>query len=232
MSAFANSLPPPIIYHSGIQHWGFRFTKPDVPHFCLLKAVRSISGLNAISELIRTGYVQEIVVILRTIVECLSHIDFVLIDAKGCGNKEIRKYVESYFQDYRRNDAADFKKPKMRQAAVHKAIGDVLNQSMIALGRGDEFGKVSASQLMSNVYLNYSNYVHARYPEVMDLYGGSPSSFHLRGMSGTPKDIENFEMFEASIESVSLCFKRICIELKLNKLVESDAKLIKWFKEI
>jgi hypothetical protein len=111
--AFANALPAPLIYDSGRSHYGFRFGKPDVRHFCLLKGVRSVSGLNASLELVRTGYSQEIMVILRTVVECASHIEFVLNGYQPSAEptKAASLYLESYFSDFARNEVADFKTP-------------------------------------------------------------------------------------------------------------------------
>jgi hypothetical protein len=74
--ALAERLPAPLRYHSGRQHHGFRYGKPDVRHFCLLKAVRAVSALNAAIELARCGYVQEIAVLIRTVIECTTHIEF------------------------------------------------------------------------------------------------------------------------------------------------------------
>ena len=66
-----------------------------------------------------------------------------------------------------------------------------------------KFAGVDTSTLLSNVYLTLSNYVHARYPEVMDMYGGDPKRFHVDGMLGTPKDIENLMVLECYIETVA-----------------------------
>src|SRR5215831_12262415 len=56
---------------------GFRYEAPDARHFCLLKAVRAVSALNAAIELARKGYTQEVAVLIRTLVECTTHIEFV-----------------------------------------------------------------------------------------------------------------------------------------------------------
>src|ERR1700756_1369845 len=44
---------------------GYRFDEPTTHHFCLLKAVRVVSALNASIELARRGYTQEIAVLMR-----------------------------------------------------------------------------------------------------------------------------------------------------------------------
>jgi DNA-binding transcriptional LysR family regulator len=44
---------------------GYRFDEPTTHHFCLLKAVRVVSALNASIELARRGYTQETAVLMR-----------------------------------------------------------------------------------------------------------------------------------------------------------------------
>src|SRR5215831_3101835 len=77
LHALTVKLPQPLWYHSGKEHFGFRYGKPDERHFCLLKAVRAVSALNAAIELARKGYTQEVAVLIRTLVECTTHIEFV-----------------------------------------------------------------------------------------------------------------------------------------------------------
>jgi hypothetical protein len=66
LEIFAKNLQPPFFYDSGLQHFGFRYGKPDMRHFCLLKSIRALSSLNASIELVRNGYTQELYVLLRT----------------------------------------------------------------------------------------------------------------------------------------------------------------------
>jgi hypothetical protein len=186
------------------------------------------AGQNAALELARTGYIQELFVLIRTIIECTTHIEFVLSSRNSDGNLEpdAAKYVEAYFSDFVRNGAADDKRPQVRQRTVHRTVGARLDSAT-----GEEaVPMVPADILMSNVYLNLSNFVHARYPEVMDLYGGVPGHFHFRGMSGTPKDAEIIENLETYVTTVSLTLKTIASELKMLDLVAVDSALCDWFR--
>jgi hypothetical protein len=230
--ALADSLPTPLYYDSGKQHFGFRYGKPDSRHFCLLKGVRAVSGLNAAIELVRSGYTQEFHVLLRTIDEYKTHIQFILhsLDDRGDLTAEAEKYVKEYFADYVRNSADDFKRPRLRQGAIHKSIGSVVKSGVEKTERAEEFKGIAPDELLSNIFLNLSNYVHARYPEVMDLYGGSPLRFHLRGMSGTPKDVENVEMLDTYITSVSLALKLLVQKFNLSTMIGRDAILATWYR--
>src|ERR1700730_7587951 len=73
----AATLDKPTLRARGIDR-GFRFEKPTLVHFCLLRGARIVSALNASIELARKGFPQEIGVLLRTMIEYKSQIDFIL----------------------------------------------------------------------------------------------------------------------------------------------------------
>lgn len=230
--AFAESLPKPIFYDSGREHYGFRFGKPDIRHFCLLKGIRAVSALNAAIVLVRTGYTQELYVVLRTVEEFRTRIEFVLSarDENGKLNPDAETHIQEYFSDFARNEVSDFKRLRLRQGAVHASVAAMLDNGVQQSGRAAEFPNVISATLLSNVYSTFSNYVHARYPEVMDLYGGDPQHFHLCGMSGTPKDRESSIMLDSSITSTSLTFKLLAQKLDMRELIRADATLSEWYR--
>jgi hypothetical protein len=175
--------------------------RPDARHFCLLKGVRAVGGLNSCIHLARGGFTQELLVVVRTIVECTSLIQWALLEAEPNGILRADPqltYVKKYFDDYRRDEPGETPSLSVRQGDVHRDLGNWLDEGARNVGMS-----VSAQRLMSNVYQVNSNYVHARYPEVMDLYGGTPPFFHLHGMSSTPKDAENVEVIEAYATTVA-----------------------------
>jgi hypothetical protein len=158
--------------------------------------------VNACIQLARAGYVQEIVVILRTVIECTTHIEFVLLAADSAGALTPgpqQEYVKKYFEDFARGAGAIEKQPRVSQKNVHTTIGDWLDE------RSKEIGielSGSSAERMRRIYDTNSNYVHSRYPEVMDMYGGRPGRFHVEGMAGTPKDVENLQMIDAYTTTV------------------------------
>jgi hypothetical protein len=225
---FAESLPKPQLYHHGLDR-GFRFENPGVRHFCLLKAVRIVSALNAELLLARSGYTQEIAVLIRTLVECTTHIEFVLDPTDSIEHRtEVEKYVRAFFEDSKRETEAKIKRAQVRQGTVHATLGSTLDS--IAEQYDDTRDRVPAAVLYSNIYQVYSNYVHAKYPEIMDLYGGTPGQFHLRGMSGTPKDGENLALLETFIETASNTFVVMIQGLGLRTLIDSDSILSTWYR--
>ena len=230
ITAFAGTLPQPLFYHSGQEHYGFRYGKPDVRHFCLLKAVRVVSALNAMIALDRGGYTQEIAVLVRTLIEFTTHIEFVLggFDDGGVLPPEVEKYVQDYFADFRRNNSTDFKRAQVRQNTVNERLGTTLDNMAQQIGYAEQ--RVPSERTYSDMCLTYSNYVHAKYPEAMDLYGGDPGRFHLDGTLGTSKDEESFASIDTFIDTASIALQLMVSRLRLHHLVESDAVLSKWFR--
>ncbi len=228
---FVASVEPPIFYHSGKVHYGFRFAKPGAKHFCLLKAVRAVSGLNAAIALLDKGFTQELHVIIRTIVECTSQIDYIIA---GFDNDNLKppqkKFVDTYFSDFHRNNVDDFQRPRLRQGKVHETVGRSMREQLKGIKGGEKFSEVDASKLMSNVYLTYSNYVHSRYPEVMDMFGGMPVHFHLEGMRDTPKDAENIQQIECHLETVSLALRKMVRKFDMASELCRSPKLMEWFR--
>jgi len=101
----------------------------------------------------------------------------------------------------------------------------------IAEQYGDAVERVPAAQLYSKTYRIFSNYVHAKYPEIMDLYGGTPGRFHLSGMSGTPKDQENLATLESFITTASNTFVIMIQGLNLRGLLDADTALAVWYND-
>jgi hypothetical protein len=116
-----------------------------------------------------------------------AYMEFVLSGRVGAvsPDRATEKYVQDYFADFARNEPTDFKRAQVKQILVHRQLGAELDS---LAQEGDRHENSKAEHLFSNVYLSFSNYVHGKYPETMDLYGGRPAHFHLRGMSGTPKE--------------------------------------------
>ena len=199
---------------------------PTFDIICLLKSIRAVSAFNAAIVLCDAGFTQEICVLLRTIVECTSHIEFVLSSNPISADAE--NFIADYFSDFERSGNPDFRKPAIRQGHVHSAVGAALDNFIKESEQAEKYRGVNTSKLYSRVYLVLSNYVHCKYPEVMDLYGGIPGKFHLKGMRGTPKDLENIELLETYFASVSQCLQVIVLRLGLKQFVERDPIVAQW----
>jgi hypothetical protein len=200
---FATSLGDPILAGSDGNR-AYRYQTPDVRHFCLLKGVRVASALNAMIALARMGYTQELYVLTRTVVEFTSDIEFVLEDGPPDHTAAVEKYVREFFEDAHRGLNAVVLKAEVRRGIVHAKLGETLDEIAKQIGATEV--RQPAAKLYTGMYRTYSNYVHGKYPETMDLYGGIPGRFHLTGMAGTRKDSENLAQLDNLIEMASNAF--------------------------
>ena len=225
VSIFADSVDPPLMYESGIRHRGFRYTNPTPKHFCVIKVVRAVSGLNAALILAENGFNQEMCVMVRTIIDCLTQIDYVLSGFNdGILADRQQKLVKYFFDDFRRNSSDDFGKVTVRQVQIHEEIEKFFKKKGVAVD-------FSIGDKLSTVYRVYSNYVHARYPEVMDMYGGYDGRFYLRGMKGTPKDQESFEIILTFTDSVALTLAKMINEFDMADAIRDEPTLSHWIKK-
>jgi hypothetical protein len=227
---FSNLVPAPkFVATTEDRH--FRYENPDIRHFCLLKAVRVVSALNAAFELARNGYVQELAVLMRILSECTRHIEYVLDpDGSEQHKANVQKYVREFFEDKDRNPEAEIKGVLIREKVINEQLGKTLDR--IAALYGDTEGRVPAAKLLHRSSRAFSLYVHARHPESMDLYGGTPGRFHMRGMRGTPKDRENLETLDTFITTASTTFAimvQSIPELRTAALLDSTLK--QWYAD-
>jgi hypothetical protein len=227
---FAASLNAPHLRRGDGDTRFFRYDHPDVRHFCLLKSVVMVSALNASFALARKGHVQEINVLMRTVAECSGHIEFVIEPFNSDDHRAAADgYVKDYFADSKRSPVAEITKAHIKQGEVHAALGETLDDFVER--QGDTKGRIPPVVLYSNSYRIFSNFVHARYPEAVDLFGGRPGEFQLRGMSGTAKDTENLATLQAFLETAAITGVRMIQGLNLRSLVEGDALVARWYAE-
>ena len=106
---------------------------------------------------------------------------------------------------------------------MHATLGKTLDK--IAEELGETEGRTPTAQLYSNSYRIFSNYVHAKYPECMDLYGGRPGQFHLH-------EGENLGMLQTFTMTLMNCFVRMIEGLDLRRFVEADPVIGTWYKEV
>jgi hypothetical protein len=230
VDCFASSINPPLMYDSNIKHYGFRYGKPTERHFCILKSVHAVSSINAAIELAEKGFNQEVCILMISVIDCLHQIEFVLSGYKdGKLSEKKDEWVSQYFSDYQRNDASNFKGKSPRQEDIHKEIDIYYRESGI-IGPGTRFPDADRKKLMSNVYRTYSNYVHARYPEVMDMYGGTPGHFHMEGMSGTRKDAESINIIATFTDSIALSLVHMIGVFDMRARLQCIPELADWFK--
>jgi hypothetical protein len=142
-----------------------------------------ISGLHAARLLLQHGFVQEQGVLHRTLDDLDEDILF-LAAAITNGNvtdlhhRYLRAFYEEEFDKPNDPVASTQKRDMVPRARIRAYLASVFDT------RGNPSRNIAVTRTLSKAY---SGFVHGASPHVMDMYGGNPPVFHLRGMLGTPR---------------------------------------------
>ena len=180
---FESALEPPelVAWRDG---YVLRYRTQSIEQALLQKLARLISGLHAAHRLLAEGFVQEQAVIHRTLDEIGEDITFL---AAARTNGDVTplhdRYLKAFFEDQlpeRWDRNAVVRGPDMPTRSKIRAY---LTR---VLGEGIEPSNADAT-----LHRAYSGYVHAASQNIMDMCGGFPPRYHLRGLQGTPRVIEH-----------------------------------------
>lgn len=230
-SAFAEFVAgivyPPIFCDSSGPDRYFRYSMPDVRHFCILKYARAVSSLNASVALARSGFNQEVCILIRVMTEASTLVEWALESLEpGAPHKaSVEAHVALYFADRDRGSGVAHKPANIKQEDIHRDIAKIMDQRLAGLDLPE---RTSTKDLMSRVFLTYSYYVHARYPEAMDMFGGTPARLHVQGMRNTPKDAETLDIIEVFLTTLELTARRMIASVDLEDRIQRHALLSEW----
>jgi hypothetical protein len=153
----------------------FRCAERSIHQAIVQKLARTISGLYAIQALLEKGLFQEQGVIQRTVDEFQEDVTFLSL---GVIHGEItdlhQKYLD-YFYAEEFSDPEDLIKSHQSRGMVGRdKIRAYINRDLGAdSSRANVAGKVITKA--------YSGFVHAASPHIMDMYGGVPPRFDVKG---------------------------------------------------
>jgi hypothetical protein len=157
----------------------FRYREQTVEQALLQKLARYISGLHAIDVLLLNGFVQEQGVIQRTLDDLGEDIQFLgyalTIPELTPLHKE---YLEAFWQEQFEPEGGGIKlipRPMTQRKKIRAYINRVG-------GLPDPSTANSVGRLIQQAY---SGYVHGASPQIMDMCGGNPPTFHLQGLADT-----------------------------------------------
>ncbi len=178
-----NGLVPKPVYTDTFGEGQYRYQKHTAHHVAFLKGVRVVSGLNACLFLLKGGFVQEAMVIVRTLDDFISEMFFILENAdSGALDDHQRKFMEDFFQE-------EFKNP--RNPLLNEARRDTVPRKKIWASVARQLGSYSnPSDLQKILQVTndaLSGYVHGAYPHIMEMFGGSPPKFHVAGTRVSPR---------------------------------------------
>jgi hypothetical protein len=155
----------------------FRYEKHTVYHVAFLKGVRVVSGLNACLFLLTGGFVQEAMVLMRTIDDFLNEMLFILENTEsGTLNDHQNKFIEDFFQEEFNNPNNPLLNEARRETVPKKKIW-----ASVARHMGPYVNPSDLQKMLQVTNDALSGYVHGAYPHIMELYGGNRPKFHVAG---------------------------------------------------
>lgn len=191
-----------------------------------LKAVKITSTINACLALMIAGHVQEIMALLRIVEECGNDILFLLIpDAEGNNTAKQEDYLQSFFAEEFADPAKVLTSHQSRSPVPFKNI-NAANAKIL----GQATNESDAAKMGEITFKTLSGYVHAAYPQIMEMFGGPKLKFHMRGMLGTPRMEEALVQLVNYIDRSNINLVFLCRKLGSEEL-ESIAKENKNFFE-
>lgn len=159
----------------------FRYEEQTIHQAIVQKLARMVSTLAATRLLFNNDFVQEQASLQRILDEITEDIQFL---AFGILNKDQKsklhcQYLDAFYQEEFDAETA-IESSQKRPMIPRKKI-----QAYLARTSFSPFDPSGGQELLRTVSKTYSGYIHAASPQLMDMYGGEPKRFHMRGMKGT-----------------------------------------------
>lgn len=163
----------------------FRHVEKTVHQALVQKLARLVSSLHASRLLMMNGFVQEQAAMQRILDELQEDITFlafgVIFDKWVSLHDD---YLAAFFEEEFDADSV-IESTQKRPMIPRKKIRAWIASVEVGL---DPSSAVEVTRTISKAY---SGYVHAASPHIMDMYGGTPPRFHMRGMLGTSRHTEH-----------------------------------------
>lgn len=164
----------------------YRYVEKTVHQALVQKVARLVSCLHAARLLMEAGFVQEQASLQRILDEIDEDISFLSFSVIFGESTQLHKnYLDAFFLEEfdpnnpvtRSTERASVPRKKIR-AYIDRIAGEQKASSK----------HLDASRTVSKMY---SGFVHAASPQIMDMYGGNPPHFHVRGMRETQRHFEH-----------------------------------------
>lgn len=164
----------------------FRHVEKTVHQALVQKLARFVSSLHAARLLTMYGFVQEQAALQRILDEIQEDITFLALgEIFGKWTSLHQDYLDAFFEEEFNAESA-IESTQKRPMLPRKKI-----RAWIAAMEGSDMDPSRSIELTRTISKAYSGYVHAASPHIMDMYGGNPPQFHMRGMLGTPRHDEH-----------------------------------------
>ena len=154
----------------------FRYIEETIAQAVVMKLARLLSGCRSCVELSRLGYLQEQSVLQRMIDDVNEDIVFLCAAVQSSSESPlVKRFVAEFFREEIESTVggvtAAKKKPTQRRE---------LREFIDSVFGGQPDPKHSkATETISSIY---SGFVHGAGSQIMEMYGGRPARFFVRGM--------------------------------------------------
>lgn len=161
----------------------FRHVEKTPYQAIVQKLARMVSTLHAAYLLLNHGFVQEQGTLERVLDEIQEDVCFLSygIIFGDLDDSLHKTYLDAFFQE-----EFDFENPmnstQRRPMVPRKKVRGYVARKDKERAELELTEGVRLSRMLSGVY---SGYVHAASSHIMDMYGGNPPGFHMKGMKGT-----------------------------------------------
>lgn len=181
--AIEDSLVPKPVFTDVSGQRQYRYEQHTAYHVAFLKGVRVVSGLNACLFLLKGGFVQEAMMIVRTLDDFLNEMFFILENAEsGALDSHQNKFIEDFFREEFNNPKNPFLNETRRETVPKKKIW-----ASVARQMGTHINSSDLQKMFQVINDALSGYVHGAYPHIMEMYAGNPPKFHMEGMHAAPR---------------------------------------------
>lgn len=160
----------------------FRYVEKSIEQAIVQKLARMVSTLRAARLLLIHGFVQELGALQRILDEIQDDVRFLAIgviynDLTPLHQKYLDAFFEEEFDDEDLMEATQ-KRPMIPRKKIH---------AYLARAKGNILDPSRTGEVMRTINKAYSGYVHAASPHIMEMWGGVPPRFFMRGMAKTKR---------------------------------------------
>lgn len=176
----SDQVPRPYWYGSK-KSGSFRYKEKSIHQAIVQKLARMVSTLHAARLLLAHNCYQEMWSLQRILDELGDDVFFL---CSGVGN--LTPLHEKYLDDFYFEEGLDAEDSRQRPRWISRNQIYTHNAKIFASNPCLKVDPNKVSRVSRTLHQTYSGYVHARSPHIMDMYGGNPPQFQIRGVLAPP----------------------------------------------
>lgn len=207
----------------------FRFKEKDIYQALILKLAKAQSTVRAAYILLQNGYVQEQAILHRVIDELNEDILFLTYAITNDEITELhQRYLDAFWEEEIDESGNMIDSKQKRPLIPRRKI-----RAYIAKIESPALNPSRGIELSRTISKTYSGFVHGASPQIMDMYGGNPPHFHVKGMLDTPRMAEYFDdlwnyMYRTFLSHIAVAKafgaeKHVDVLIKYKKQFEENA---------